>query len=168
VSSYHWSVLNKCVSECVLSIALGSIGTTTIAVVVVRLLCLHFCSGSFSFRKQLVLRSSLVVLRSQPPAFVAVVLNLSVHGFFGHRWWWLWFSLFSTNGFRFLFVRGVPMLVLFAVVAGCARFSPFGGLWFDFLDFGFLISFQFCWELQWSRFSDLHLRRQADYFGFYL
>jgi hypothetical protein len=38
----------------------------------------------------------------------------------------------------------VAVLVLFAVVAGCARFSPFGGLWFDFLDFGFLICFQLC------------------------
>jgi hypothetical protein len=35
------------------------------------------------------------------------------------------------------------MLVLFAVVAGCTRFSPVGGLWFDFLDFGFLTCFQY-------------------------
>jgi hypothetical protein len=41
-------------------------------------------------------------------------------------------------------VGGVPVLVLFAVVAGYARFSPFGGLWFDFLDFDFLICFRFC------------------------
>jgi hypothetical protein len=41
-------------------------------------------------------------------------------------------------------VGGVPVLVLFTMVGGCARSSPFAGLWFDFLDFGFLICFQLC------------------------